>query len=225
MSASPTVSIAPSTGVVGPIAATMQDLELAYSIMAQPDPGNAASREFPRCLKTPVEACTGRRILGVYKPWVDDCDADVRAATQAGIAWLQESAGYEVVEIELPLLQAGRMAHAVTIMTEIGQGFCRGDTRGLTPANKMIVAVGTKTSARDFAIAQKVRALLMAHLSYLFSKHGDGLVVVSPVTPHAGAKICTEEHARMGGAGVSDSNLSLKTMQYVPFSRIYVCYR
>lgn len=222
MSISPTVSIDSSTGVVGPIAATMQDLELAYSIMAQPDPGNATSREFPRCLKTPVEECTGRRILGVYRPWVDDCDADVRAATQAAIAWLQESAGYEVVEIELPLLQAGRTAHAVTIMTEIGQGFCRGDTRGLTPANKLLVAVGTKTSARDFAIAQKVRALLMAHLSHLFNKHGDGLVVVSPVTPHAGAKIHTEEHARRGGSGVSDSNLSLKTMQYVP-SPVYIC--
>lgn len=223
VSASPTLSIAPSNGVVGPIAATMQDLELAYSIMAQPDPGNTASREFPRRLKTPYEACTGRRILGVYKPWIEDCDADVRAATQAGIAWLQESAGYEVVEIELPLLKEGRLAHALTIMTEIGQGFCKGDSSGLTPANKVIAAVGTRTGARDFVIAQKVRALLMAHLSHLFSKHGDGLVVVSPVTPHAGAKVCTEEQARMGGAGVSDLNLSLKTMQYIPPPPIYVC--
>lgn len=216
MSSSPTLSIAPTTGVAGPIAATVDDLELAYSIMAQPDPDNTASREFPRGLKTPREACTGKRVLGVYKAWIDDCDADVKAATQAAIAWLQESAGYEVVEIELPLLKEGRLAHALTIMTEIGQGFCRGDARGLTPANKVIVAVGTRTSARDFAIAQKVRALMMGHLSYLFGKHGDGLVIVSPVTPHAGAKIHSEDHVRKGGAGVSNSNLSLKTMQYVP---------
>lgn len=220
VSCSPTLSIAPSTGVVGPIAATMDDLELAYSIMAQPDPNNATSREFPRSLKTPREACTGKRIIGVYKAWVEDCDADVRAATQAAITWLQESAGYEVVEIEIPLLKEGRLAHALTILTEIGQGFCRGDTRGLTPANKVIVAVSSKTSARDFAIAQKVRALLMGHLSSLFEKHGDGLVIVSPVTPHAGAKIGSEEHVRKGGAGVSNSNLSLKTMQYVPSREI-----
>lgn len=209
----PTLSIAPSNGVIGPLAATMEDLELAYDIMAQPDPSNASSREFPREIRTSEDSRTGRRILGIYKPWIEDCNADVKAATQAAIRWLQDSAGYEIVDVEIPLLKEGRMAHALTIMTEIGQGFCKGDTGGLTPANRVVVAVGSKTGARDFAIAQKVRALLMSHLSYLFQKHGDGLVIVSPVTPHAGAKIGAEEHVRKGGAGVSDTNLSLKSMQ------------
>lgn len=213
ISSHPTLSIAPSTGVVGPIAATMADLSLAYTIMAQPDPSNASSRLFPRALTTPPEECTARRVLGVYRPWIDDCEADVKAATQAAITWLRESAGYEVIDIELPLLPQGQLAHALTIMTEIGQSFCKGDCAGLTPANKIVVAIGSRTSARDFMIAQKVRALLMAHLSFLFQTYGDGLVIVSPVTPHAGVKIQAEEHVRKGGAGVSNTDLSLKSMQ------------
>lgn len=209
--------------MVGPLAATMEDLELAYEIMAQPDPEDASSVLFPRGLKTPEEKRTGKRLIGVYKPWNDDCDADVKAATQAAIRWMQESAGYEVVEIELPLLQEGRKAHALTIMNEIGQGFCKGDTAGLTPAIRLNVAISSKTGARDFVVAQKVRALLMSHLAHLWEKHGDGLVIVSPVTPHAGAKIGAEEHVRKGGAGVSDVNLCLKSMQYVP-SSLYSTY-
>lgn len=211
----PTLSIAPSVGVVGPLAATMTDLELAYSIMAQPDPEHPSSRQFPPLARTPEHERTGKRLLGIYKPWIEDCDGDVKDATQKAIKWLQDSAGYELVDIEIPLLKEGRMAHAMTIMTEIGQGFCKGDTGGLTPANKVLVAVASKTPARDFVLAQKVRSLLMSHMSHLFQKHGDGLVIVTPVTPHAGAKIGAEEHVQKGGAGVSDTNLSLKSMRYV----------
>ncbi|KAH0610499.1 uncharacterized protein H6S33_012026 [Morchella sextelata] len=213
ISQAPTRSIAPSNGVIGPIAATMDDLERAYEIMAQPDPSDASSRLFPPPQWNPSDS--KKRLIGVYKPWLEDCSPDVHAATQAAIQHLQTSAGYEVIDIELPLLSEGRKAHALTIMTEIGQGFCKGDTHGLTPANKVVVAISGQTPARDFVLAQRVRALLMSHLAWLWEKYGDTLVIVSPVTPTAGAKIIAEGHAEKGGAGVSDTNASLKSMQYV----------
>jgi len=141
---------APQNGVSGPIAATISDLELAYRIMATPDPQDPVSINFPQPTKPPVEAHTGKRIIGIYKPWFEDCDQEVKDATSAAVKWLETEAGYEVVDIEIPYLKEGRTAHAITIMTEIGQGFCKGDASGLTPANKVLVGVSNKTPARVF---------------------------------------------------------------------------
>ncbi|CUS08504.1 unnamed protein product [Tuber aestivum] len=219
----PTLSIAASNGVAGPIAATISDLELAYRIMAIPDPHDPVSVSFPQPAKPPVEAHTGKRIIGIYKPWFEDCDQEVKDITGAAVKWLETEAGYEIVDIEIPYLKEGRTAHAITILTEIGQGFCKGDASGLTPANKMLVGVSNKTPARDFNIAQRVRAMLMSHLSSLFATHTDSLIILSPVTPHIGVKVGSESHAAKGGAGISDANTSLKSMQYVFLANFTGC--
>ena len=238
----------PQNGVVGPIAATISDLELAYRIMATPDPQNPVSINFSQPTKPPVEAHTGKRIIGIYKPWFEDCDQEVKDAANAAVKWLETEAGYEIVDIEIPYLKEGRTAHAITIMTEIGQGFCKGDASGLTPANKLLVAVSNKTPVRvfppspstasatttdtiltyyfvqkDFNIAQRVRAMLMSHLSSLFATHTDSLIILSPVTPHIGVKIGSESHVAKGGAGISDANTSLKSMQYVFLANFTGC--
>ncbi|PWW80212.1 amidase signature enzyme [Tuber magnatum] len=223
VSARPTLSIAASNGVVGPIAATMSDLELAYRIMAIPDPHDPVSINFPQPTKPPIEAHTGKRIIGIYKPWFEDCDQEIKDVTGAAVKWLETEAGYEVVDIEIPYLKEGRTAHAITIMTEIGQGFCKGDASGLTPANKMLVAVSNKTPARDFNLAQRVRAMLMSHLSSLFATHTDSLIILSPVTPHIGVKIGSESHVAKGGVGICDPNTSLKSMQYVFLANFTGC--
>lgn len=63
----------------------------------------------------------------------------------------------------------------------------------------------------------------MSHLSSLFDTHSDSLVVVSPVTPHIGVKIASESHVQLGGAGLSDTNSSLKSMQYVYLANFTGC--
>lgn len=126
----------------------MPDLELAYRIMAAPDPENPVSVLFPIPTKPPAEVQTGKRILGIYRPWFEDCDTEVREIISKAVKWLEDEAGYQVVDIEIPYVTEGRMAHAITILTEIGQGFCKGDATGLTPANKMLVGVSNKTPAK-----------------------------------------------------------------------------
>jgi Asp-tRNA(Asn)/Glu-tRNA(Gln) amidotransferase A subunit family amidase len=65
--------------------------------------------------------------------------------------------------------------------------------------------------------------MLMSHLSSLFDAHSDSLIIVSPVTPHIGVKIASESHVQIGGAGLSDANSSLKSMQYVYLSNFTGC--
>jgi Asp-tRNA(Asn)/Glu-tRNA(Gln) amidotransferase A subunit family amidase len=209
VSSAPSPSLAPSVGVVGPIAATMADLEVAYRLMATPNPNEPVQFPVPG-----LPPASQNKKIGVFTPWLSDCDEIVSRHTNAALAFFREH-GYETVEITLPFLAESRKAHAVTILAEIAELFCRGNPRGLTPANKVLVSVGTRATARDLLLAQKLRALMMSHLAHLFQQH-PGLIIVTPTMPHAGVPIAPSPSvAAKGGAGVSDSNTSLKSMQYV----------
>ena len=203
VSMSPTQSIAPSVGVIGPLAATMHDLEVSYRIMATPNP---AARPFP----PPLPTNPGRKILGIFPAWFNDCEPDVLAAATAAVSHLRDVCGYEVVNITLPYLSESRGAHALTILSEISGVFCRGSTHGLTPANRILVAVAKHTPARDLLLAQKLRSMMMSHLAFLYQQY-PGLLIVTPTIPHAGVLVTAGEK---GGAGNSDANVSLKTMRY-----------
>ncbi|KAA8913388.1 amidase signature domain-containing protein [Sphaerosporella brunnea] len=208
VSFAPSLSIAPSVGVIGPIAATMADIEIAYRLMATPDPSTPVQFPAPG-LPTPAN-----KTIGIFTPWFSDCDATVSTHANAALSVFREK-GYETVEITLPFLAESRKAHALTILAEIAEVFCRGNTRGLTPANKVLVSVGTRATARDLMLAQKLRALMMSHLAHLFAQH-PGLIIVTPTMPHAGVPIAPSPSvAAKGSAGVSDSNTSLRSMQYV----------
>lgn len=216
VSGSPTVGLADTCGVLGPMASNMADLEYAYRIMAAPDPYNTSSMNFPN----PV-ICTPRRnsnkSIGIYKPYFDDSEPAVLNACNAALSHFQ-SAGYRIIDIHLPHLPEGQLAHALTILAEISAGIT--DLSGLTPANKILLAVGKQSPASDFLLAQQMRSLLMQHLAFLFKQY-PGLVIVTPTTPSAGWHIS-------GGkadlkTGVSDANMSLKTMTYVWMANFLGC--
>ncbi|TGZ77043.1 amidase signature enzyme [Ascodesmis nigricans] len=194
---SPTLSLAPSVGVVGPITATAKDLRLAYHAMSRTPP-------------SPSPPSSEKLKFGIYKPWFDDCTPVVHNLVTAAIETLQNP----IIQVPaFPYLSESRTAHAVTILNDIGNVFCRGDASGLTPANRVLISVSRKTTPADIAAAGKLRQLLMSHLSALWEEHPD-MVIVTPTTPHSGVRIVPGTEVR-GGAGVSDANSSLRSMQYV----------
>ena len=190
------------------MAGTMTDLAIAYRVMAEPDPEHISSGFFPRPSRPhkPVN----KKILGVYKHWVDRADASAKRLFDAAIDHLVSKQGYEVIDISIPFIHEGQSAHAVTILSEVCASFP--DIAGLTPANKVLISVGRHASATDLLNAQKLRHLLLAHLSFLFKQH-PGLIIVTPTTPNVGWHIS-------GGVGdlkygVSDGNMSVRSMEYV----------
>ncbi|KAF2090956.1 amidase signature enzyme [Saccharata proteae CBS 121410] len=208
VSGRPSPALASTTGVMGPMAANMTDLEIAYRTMAIPDPENPSSALFPQ--PTPH---TGPRpkLLGIYKTWFDRADPPVRQACQKALDYMTSTLGYQVIDISIPLLHEGQSAHALTILNEIASSHHPCDP-SLTPANKILLSVGSHASAADFLAAQRVRTLLMQHLAALWQEH-PGLLIVSPTTPNAGWKIS-------GGKsdlsyGVTDGNMSIRSMEFV----------
>ena len=210
----PTVGLAPSCGVLGPIASSMADLEYAYRIMAIPNPSDSISSMFPIPI---TKSARQSRVIGICRPWFDLADTSVLNACHAAISHY-ESSGYKVIDITIPYLSESQLAQAVTILSEISARVS--SVSGLTSANKILISVGKQTPASDFLLAQKMRNLLMQHLAFLFGQH-PGLLIVTPTTPNAGWHIS-------GGVadlknGLSDANMSVRSMTYVWLANFSGC--
>lgn len=217
VSMAPTAGLACSCGVNGPLASNITDLEIAYRIMASPDPNHPSSSLFPPPIPSSVPQQPNRRLLGIYNPWFDSADAPVLNLCHAALSHYRAS-GYTVIPITLPHLPLGQLAHAITILAEISTGAI--SLGGVTPANKILLSVARQTPSSDFLRAQKLRQLLMRHLAHLFRTH-PGLLIVTPTTPLAGWPIA--HGAADLARGCSDANASLRNMEYVWLANFTGC--
>jgi Asp-tRNA(Asn)/Glu-tRNA(Gln) amidotransferase A subunit family amidase len=206
------VSVAPmpdagkSVTVRGPLASSMADLEISYRVLAQPDPSTYPSSQF-----APPRKHTGPRnkVLGVYKAWIDRADPPVQEACQSALRYFESELGYQIVDISIPILTQGQLAHAMTIMAEGASGH-KTSIYDLTAPNRILMTVARQSPATDFLLAQRVRNLLMEHLADLFRKH-PGLIIVTPTTPNAGWPIDEGELSH----GVTNGNMQIRNMEYV----------
>jgi Asp-tRNA(Asn)/Glu-tRNA(Gln) amidotransferase A subunit family amidase len=197
------------------MASDMASLEVAYRVMATPDPKSKHSSLFPapRPLSAPR-----KKILGIYKPWFDRADEPVRKLCQAAIDYYRTTLGYEVIDITIPLIHEGQSAHAITILSEAVSNVP--DPKFLQPANRVLLAVANNCPTQDFLQAQRIRQVLMSHLAYLFTQNPD-LIIVTPTTPNAGWAIT-------GGAkdlkhGITDGDMTTRTMEYVWLANFTGC--
>lgn len=199
--------------VQGPIAATISDLELAYRVMGKPEPDHPIGSLF-----SPPKPFTGPRpkIMGIFEPWFNRADPEVLTRCNQVKEYMVKVLGYEVVSIELPYLPEGQLAHAATTLSEMStilqmQFPGRPWLTDLTAATKILALVGAQTPAYDYILAQRLRNLLMSHLSFLWKKY-PGLVIITPTTPMAGWPIEKESDLKYG---VSDGNSSIRNMEYI----------
>lgn len=206
-----------SVAVNGPMASNIDDLALAYRIMAQPDSLSKSSSRFPNSLAldtTFTSRKPGKKYLGLVKYWIDRSDPNVLNMFNAAIDHFVTNHGYEVVEIDIPLLPQGQKAHALTILSEARAGLSTSEIKQLSWHNQLLLNVaGSHATAQDFLGAQRLRHLQMAHLAWLWDTY-PGLLIPTPTTPAAGWKIAKPSDVT-SGYGVSDGDMSLKSMEYV----------
>ena len=197
------------------MAADMSSLEVAYRVMAQPDPSHRHSALFsiPRKLSTPPP-----KIIGVYPDWMNRADVPVIRLCEQAVEHFEKNLGYTVVDIHIPLIHEGQTAHAMSIMSEAVNG--TPDITFLTPANRVLLSVGAQCPASDFIQANRVRNLLMQHLAALYKKY-PGLLIITPTVPTVGWEI------KSGAAdlthGVSDGDMSIRSMEYVWLANFTGC--
>lgn len=214
ISIAPTTSIAASTGVVGPMTANMLDLELAYRIMAAPDPSHPTQSSFPS--PNPAPTTPKHKILGICTPWISRSDPAIQTLFLTTLTHLTQTLSYTLVEIPLPFLPEGQMAHAMTILAEIAT--LKTPLHKLSAPNKILLSTGKNTPAPDLLQAQKLRHLIMQHLSHLYEQH-PGLIILTPTTPNAGWPIHPGDQAY----GASHANMSVRAMEYVWLANFSGC--
>jgi Asp-tRNA(Asn)/Glu-tRNA(Gln) amidotransferase A subunit family amidase len=157
-------SLAPSVDAIGPIGATVADVALAYGLIAGPEPADPRSQ-----LQPPVELAGWDDLdlhgltLGIYEPWFRHAAPAVVEACKA-LAFRLAEAGARIVEVEIPGLDAMRIAHVVTIISEIAANMqaYREHVRELGAPPRITLALAHGFGAGDYILAQQVRTQAIA---------------------------------------------------------------
>ncbi|WP_456444941.1 amidase [Oceanithermus sp.] len=161
-----------SVAHVGPLGASAADVAMAHRLIAGPDPKDphTASAPVPEAPDWNREDLAGLKV-GVWPEWFDHAEPDVVAVARAALARMEE-AGAEVVEFELPGLDDARVAHAVTVLTEMGRSFQRTQPhwRELAPATRINLKIGQSAAGADYVAAQQVRARTVAALDEVLGR-------------------------------------------------------
>jgi Asp-tRNA(Asn)/Glu-tRNA(Gln) amidotransferase A subunit family amidase len=192
-----------SVAHVGPLAATATDMALAYGVMAGPD------LRDPNSLHQPLPTLEGwdkadlRGIkLGVYKKWFQHADAEVVAACEAMLEKFK-GMGAELVEIEIPDLELNRVAHTITIVSEMVQAMSytypeHHREHGLDV--RINLALGRAFNAGDYLLAQRARTRIIRNFENALK---DVDMILTPTTAVASPEI------KPGALPEGDSDLSV----------------
>lgn len=171
-----------SVAHIGPIAASAADAALGYALIAGPDPQdtNSLHQPPPRLDGWDDTDISGLRI-GLFWPWFRHASAEVVAACEAMLEGFQ-GLGAHLREIVIPDLDAGRVAHVITIAGEMAQAMEgyhaeHHHQHGLDVRTNLTLA--RAFTLRDYVKAQRMRTRLMNHFKQAF-EHVD--VIVTPMT-------------------------------------------
>lgn len=205
-----------SVGHLGPMAATATDAALGYAVMAGPDArdSNSLHQPAPSLEGWNNADLTGLK-LGIYEPWFHHADPEIVSACEALLRKF-ESSGAIVREITLPDLEAARLAHAVTIASEMAHSMdCVHDARRRRRNLDVRVnlAVARTLSSSDYLRAQQVRTRLIAHFSRAFASVD---AIITPATGITAPRI--SEAAQ--NVGESDLSTATEIMRFATPSNI-----
>eukprot|EP00123_Amoebidium_parasiticum_P017424 comp23847_c0_seq1/m.41662 comp23847_c0_seq1/g.41662 ORF comp23847_c0_seq1/g.41662 comp23847_c0_seq1/m.41662 type:complete len:580 (-) comp23847_c0_seq1:231-1970(-) len=181
--------LCPTVGHCGPIAATVHDAALTYSLLAGPDPADPHSLHQPK-VTFPVfdkEQLRGKRV-GVFWDWFEDAQQDVVDVCRESLDRLIESTGMTLVEIEIPMLDELKTAHMITILSEMRHCITpQIETRWntLSPYTRVTMNLCSAFGSQDYVAAQNVRSFAIQTVKDVFSKCDFVVTPTSAVDPPA----------------------------------------
>lgn len=196
---------------IGPMGATALDTALGYAMCAGPDPKDPMSMNQP-----PVHLQDFHRLdltgvtLGFYPAWFEDAALEIVAACRDTLGVL-EAAGAEVREIVVGGLEATRVAHAVTILSEMAsamESYYAAHRKDFGHAARLNLVLGRQFTSRDYVRAQRVRTAALREWERVFSE------VDAVMTPTTACPSPALDPATLA-LGESDLGLLTKLMRFV----------
>lgn len=199
-----------SVAHLGPLGASVEDAALMYAIIAGPDAAEPLTLQQPPVQLDGWQTPDLRGVrVGVYPEWSHHASQEVVEANENMVAQFQQ-AGAELVEITIPELDAMRVAHAVTILSEMAASMenypqHRGD---FAPSTSLSLALGRAMSAHDYIQAQRMRTRALAIFAQVFREVD---VILSPATAVPAPAVPPQALSQ----GWSDLSVTTELMRYV----------
>ena len=199
-----------SVGHLGPLTASVEDAALIYSMVAGVDQNDENTLKQPAVtLKGWNETNLTGITAGIYPEWFEHASPEVVKANYSLVEQLK-SRGLEVIEISIPDLNATRVAHAVTILSEMA--ICMrqyADHRKEQGAPvRLNLVIGEVLTAMDYLQAQRMRTRAMINFNSVFHEVD---VILTPATAKASQPFLP------GGldGGWSDLSLDTEMMRFI----------
>lgn len=152
-----------SVAHLGPLAVSVEDAALMYSVVAGPDPRDPNSMVQPPVTLSGWNQTDLHGVrLGIYPQWFEHVSAEVLQVCRSMMEQFK-SAGAEVREVIIPGLDDMRVAQAITILSEIAMAMSqyRAQRPQMGAAVRLSLVLGEEMTASDYLHAQQVRTRAM----------------------------------------------------------------
>ncbi len=175
---------------IGPLAANVADVALGYAAMSGSDPQDTTSLHQPQpTLKGWNNTNIQGLRIGVFWPWFRHASTEVVTICETLLHKFVE-VGAHLHEVVIPDLEAGRVAHVITIAGEMAQAMDAYHAEHHTEHGldvRLNLTLARAFTLLDYVKAQRVRTRLIAHFLRVFETV-DVLVMpttglVAPVIP------------------------------------------
>ncbi|MFK7911089.1 MAG: amidase [Akkermansiaceae bacterium] len=200
-----------SVGHIGPIGATALDTAIGYALTSGQDSKDPMSLEqSPIHLRDFHNLDLSGVTLGIYRQWFEDADPEIVQRCRETLKILQ-NAGAVIKEVSIACLEETRVAHAVTILTEMAatmEPHYEEHRTDFAHATRINLAMGRAFSSQDYEHAQRIRTEAMSEWNRVLSEVD---AVITPTTACAPPYLDPSTKSY----GESDLCLLTKIMRFV----------
>lgn len=181
-------TVSHTVGVAGPLCSSVLDAAIAMDVITKETDGERVLMSLDNL---DSEDVSGMKV-GVYWDFFNHADEEIVDKCKVALSVLQ-SFGVEIVDIIIPELENCRLAHFVSIVSEMSQSLAVDTDRHFSDINLetlLVISGGIQISANEYLNAQKQRTRALVALEHIF-KQVDAIVTpttacfVPPVSPAA----------------------------------------
>ncbi|KAL2553230.1 Fatty acid amide hydrolase [Forsythia ovata] len=174
-----------TVGMVGVLAATVEDSLIAYAAMSGNLPSDPSSMTMPEVCLPMLKSANYMSFnikMARSGKWFDDCTDEIRVCCSHAIAKLSDKYGWETVEVTIPEIEVMRLAHYLTIGSECSNSIAVHQKKNLDEMGwdvRVGLSVYGAFDSKEYLNAQRIRYRQLQFHNKIFSKAD---VIVTPTT-------------------------------------------